>query len=286
MVETSMVDRQGGRAGRTDVDRRLARRAEPLVPEPPESTPPPTELATNTTQIRVPSVARTAEGVIPFNAIRARTAAHLAHSVQTAVHAVLVEEVDYGAVERVRKAAGLTYLPFVARAVVDAVRAFPDVNASVVEGGLLRHDDLNLGFAVDLDFAGLVVPVVHQADRLRLRALAATVADLAERARTKRLQPSDVDGGTFTITNVGSRHTVSSVPIINHPQVAILSMDGIRPRPTARPDGSGGHALVVRPIGNLSFSFDHRAFDGAYASAFLDAVRERIEQHDWEAELA
>jgi pyruvate dehydrogenase E2 component (dihydrolipoamide acetyltransferase) len=282
MVETSMVDRQGGRAGRTDIDRRLARRAEPLVPELPAA---PAASGDETSAMRRQSVARTAEGVTPFNAIRARTAAHLAHSVQTAVHAVLVEEVDYGAVERVRKEAGLTYLPFVARAVVDAVRAFPDVNASVVEGGLLRHDDLNLGFAVDLDFAGLVVPVVHQADRLRLRALASTVADLADRARSKRLQPSDVDGGTFTITNVGSRHTVSSVPIINHPQVAILSMDGIRPRPTARPDGNGGHALVVRPIGNLSFAFDHRAFDGAYASAFLDAVRERIEQHDWEAEL-
>ncbi|HEY4632569.1 MAG TPA: 2-oxo acid dehydrogenase subunit E2 [Candidatus Limnocylindrales bacterium] len=224
--------------------------------------------------------------VIPFNAARARTAAHLAHSVATAVHALLVEEVDYGAVERARRDAGLTYLPFVARAVVDALRAFPDVNASVVDGGLLRHTDLNLGVAVDLGFDGLVVPVVHQADRLRLRALAESIADLAERARSKRLLPADVDGGTFTITNVGSRNTLSSAPIINHPQVAILSMDGVRPRPTAQPDGSGGYALVVRPIGHLSFAFDHRAFDGAYASAFLDAVRERIEQHDWEAELA
>jgi 2-oxoglutarate dehydrogenase E2 component (dihydrolipoamide succinyltransferase) len=284
MGGTSMVGRQGGRAGRADVDRRLARRTAPLVPEPP-----PTDLTTQGQQIGRPGVASSGadgEGVVPFSAIRARAAAHLSHSVATAVHALLVAEVDYGAVEGVRRDAGLTYLPFVARAVVDALRRYPDVNASVVDGGLLRHDHVNLGVAVDLAFEGLVVPVVHDADALRLRALADAVADRADRARGKHLQPHDVEGGTFTLTNVGSRTTVSSAPIINHPQVGILSMDGIRPRPIARPDGVGGYALVVRPIGHLSFSFDHRAFDGAYASAFLDAVRERIEDHDWAAELA
>jgi pyruvate dehydrogenase E2 component (dihydrolipoamide acetyltransferase) len=285
MARSSMVDRQGGRATRPDVERRLARRAAPIVPDEPV---PRSASGDETSEKSRRTVASSGGdvGVTPFNAIRARTGAHLRESVQTAVHALLVEEVDFGLVDRARKPAGLTYLPFVARAVVDALRAFPDVNASVVDGGLRHHDHVNLGIAVDLDFAGLVVPVVHDADTLRLRALAATIADLAERARTKHLQPHDIEDGTFTVTNVGSRNTLSSLPIINHPQVGILSMDGIRPRPTARPDGNGGHALVVRPIGNLSFSFDHRAFDGAYASAFLDAVREKIERHDWETELA
>jgi 2-oxoglutarate dehydrogenase E2 component (dihydrolipoamide succinyltransferase) len=176
-------------------------------------------------------------------------------------------------------------LPFVARAVVGALREHPDVNASVVGGSLQHHAAVNLGVAVDLAFEGLVVPVVHDAGDLRLRALARSIADLADRARRRALQPHDVEGGTFTLTNVGSRATLSSAPIINHPQVGILSMGGIRPRPIARADGDGW-AIAVRPIGHLSFSFDHRAFDGAYAASFLEAVRTQLEDHDWATELA
>jgi 2-oxoglutarate dehydrogenase E2 component (dihydrolipoamide succinyltransferase) len=224
--------------------------------------------------------------VVPFSPIRRRTAQHLTHSLATAAHTLVTTEADYTAVDDARRASGLTYLPFVARAVVDALRHYPHLNASVVGDGLRLHPHVNLGIAVDLDFEGLIVPVVHKADELRLRALAARIADLADRARRRRLKPDDVEGGTITITNPGGYGTVVTGPIINQPQVAIVSTDGVRMRPVALPEPGGGWQMTVRPTGNLSMSFDHRAVDGAYASAFLAAVRDTIATRDWEAELS
>jgi pyruvate dehydrogenase E2 component (dihydrolipoamide acetyltransferase) len=233
---------------------------------------------------------RTSDRVVPFTPIRARTARNLRHSVDTAVHALVVTEVDYARVDRVRHAAAargvaLTYLPFVARAAVDAIREYPEVNA-VVDGDALHvRGAINLGIAVDLEHAGLVVPVVRDADQLRLVTLGERVRDLGERGRRRRLVPDDFADGTFTITNVGRYGTLVSGPIINHPQVAILSTDGVKPRPVALPDRDQGYLITVHPVGNLSLSFDHRAIDGAYASAFLALVRDTLETRDWEAEL-
>ena len=234
--------------------------------------------------------------VVPFLNIRRRTAEHMVRSKSTSAHALATMEVDYHNVERVRLAekdafrtdegVALTYLPFVSRAVVDALRDFPELNASVGHDELIVHRDVHLGYAVDLEFQGLMVPVVHNADAKRLRALAREVADLAARARSKQLGPDDISGGTFTITNVGSYGTTMTFPVINQPQIAILSTDGVKKRPVVIEQSDGSDAIAVRPTGLLALAWDHRAVDGAYAAAFLRRVKEIIETRDWRQELA
>jgi 2-oxoglutarate dehydrogenase E2 component (dihydrolipoamide succinyltransferase) len=220
---------------------------------------------------------------VPFTAIRRTIAANLTTSLATAAHTLVVMEVDYAGVQPVKEATGLTLLPFIARAVIDGLARFPLVNAHVRSDALDVHDAVHLGVAVDLDFEGLVVPVVRHADDLRLPALADTLADRARRARSGELGADDFAGGTFTLTNAGRYGTLFTAPIINPPQAAICSTDGVRVRPVAVPV-EGGHGLAFHPTGNLALSFDHRAFDGAYASAFLACVRDTLEQRDWEHE--
>jgi pyruvate dehydrogenase E2 component (dihydrolipoamide acetyltransferase) len=248
---------------------------------------------------RTPAPVVAADGerdtIVPFTNIRRRTAEHMVRSKHTSAHTMVAVEVDYSAVEKVRRAEkdkfketegfGLTYLPFVTRAVVDALADFPNVNSSVGDDALIVHHDLNIGIAVDLDFEGLLVPVIHQADGKRLRALAREVSGLAAKARAKRLTMDDISGGTFTITNAGPFGTFITVPVINQPQVAILSTDGVRKRPVVveLPDGSDG--IAIHPVGNLVLSWDHRAFDGAYAAAFVAAIKKIVETRDWAAEL-
>lgn len=234
--------------------------------------------------------------VVPFTNIRRRTAEHMVRSKATSAHALVVMEVDYANVDRVRnteKAAfkedeglALTYLPFISRAVVDAIREYPVVNSSVGDGELIVHHQVNLGYAVDLDFEGLMVPVVQGAEGKRMRAIAREVADLADRARRKKLGPDDIAGGTFTLTNVGSYGTLVTFPIVNQPQVGILSTDGVRKRPVVVELPDGSDAIVIHPVGNLALSWDHRAFDGAYAAAFMAKVKEILETRDWTAELS
>ena len=226
-----------------------------------------------------------ADEVIELNRVQLRTGAHLLRSLQVAPHAFIAVEVDFERVDRVRRAKQLTYLPFVARAIIDAIAAFPHVNASVGDNELTVHRDVHLGIAVDLDHQGLIVPVVRDAQAKRLVALAVEIADVAARARTKRLTPDDVAGGTFTITNPGPSGTTISAPIIHQPQVAILSTDGVKRRPVVVELDGGDEAIVVHAVGILGLSFDHRAFDGAYASAFLARVREIIETRPWDVEL-
>jgi 2-oxoglutarate dehydrogenase E2 component (dihydrolipoamide succinyltransferase) len=234
--------------------------------------------------------------VVPLNNIRRRTGEHMVLSKGTSPHAETAVEVDYEQVERVRRRhremfAGdegfsLTYLPFIARAVVDALRDFPHLNASVGEGELVLHNDVNLSIAVDLDYEGLLAPVIRNADDMRLRAIARSIHDLADRARTKRLSADDILGGTFTLSNSGSFGTHFVLPIINQPQVAILSTDGVARRPVVVTDEDGGEAIAIHSVGILAMSWDHRAFDGAYAAAFLREVKQVLETRDWEAELA
>jgi 2-oxoglutarate dehydrogenase E2 component (dihydrolipoamide succinyltransferase) len=231
----------------------------------------------------------------PFSPIRRRTAANLTSSLHHAAHTLTVVEVDYGAVEltrervgawfRERHGFGLSYLPFITRAVCDVLGRFERLNASTDGESLAIHSHVNIGVAVDLDFEGLIVPVIRHAETMRLDALADHMHDLAERARSHHLGGDDVSGGTFTITNAGAFGTALTVPIINAPQVAILSTDGVHHRPVAVRGPGGEWTVAVRPMGNLSLSFDHRANDGAYASAFLDAVRVEIETRDWSTEI-
>ena len=233
--------------------------------------------------------------VIPFSRIRRVTAEHMVRSKSISPHTVIAVEVDYSAVEKVRRAkkdsfraeegVGLTYLPFVARAVVDAITEFPHVNSSVGDDELIVHRYVDLGIAVDLDFQGLLVPVIRDAHDKRLRPIARQIGDLAAKARSKRLSPDDLVGGTFTLTNAGPFGTFLTIPIINQPQTAILSTDGVKKKPVAvaLPDGSDG--IAVHPVGILALTFDHRAFDGAYAAAFVAKVKEILETRDWSVEV-
>ena len=243
-----------------------------------------------------PGTARVArDEVIPFDNIRRRTAEHMVQSLATSAHVYTSIEVDFERVERVRAAHrdawkategfSLTYLPFIARAFGDTVHEFPKVNASVGDDALIVHHDVNLSIAVDLDFQGLVAPVIRDADGKRLRLIAREVHDLADRARTKKLVPDDVLGGTFTITNPGPFGTYATLPIINQPQVAILSTDGIKKRPVVVTGPDGDDTIAIHHTGLLVLTWDHRAFDGAYAAAFLRGMRSVLEQHNWEDEL-
>jgi pyruvate dehydrogenase E2 component (dihydrolipoamide acetyltransferase) len=237
----------------------------------------------------------TGDTVEPFNNIRRRTGEHMVASVGTAPHAMTAVEVDFENVERVRTAQrdawvaeegfSLTYLPFIARAVVDALRDFPHINATVGDGELIVHNYVNLSIAVDINFEGLLAPVVHNGDDMRLRAIARAVHDLAGRARVKELSTDDISGGTFTISNSGLFGTHMVIPIINQPQVAILSTDGISRKPVVITASDGTEAVAIHSVGMLTMSWDHRAFDGAYAAAFLDEVRTILETRDWDAEL-
>lgn len=232
---------------------------------------------------------------IEFTPIRRSTAQHLTTSLRTTAHTLAAAEVDYTAVDEVRLAIreewrererfSLSYLPFVARSLCASLTTHPRMNAAVDGDALAVFGHVNLGLSVDLDHEGLVVPVLHHADELRLPELARALRQLADAARARRLGSDDVAGGTFTLTNAGGYGNLLTGPIINPPQVAILSTDGVAPRPVAVPLPHGGHGVAVHPVGNLSLSFDHRAVDGAYASSFLAEVRSRLEDTDWRAEL-
>ena len=230
-----------------------------------------------------------------FNNIRRRTGEHMVNSVATSPHALTVVEVDYENVEQVRRAHreawrasegfSLTYLPFIVVAVADALAHWPRLNASVEEGGLRLWRSRNVGVAVDLDYDGLIVPVLRDADSFSLRGVARTMNELAARARERRLTPDDITGGTFTISNNGSFGTYTTAAIINQPQVAVLSTDGVARRPVVVSDRFGNESIVVHSVGHLAMGWDHRAFDGSYAAGFLGHIRQMLEQHDWGAEF-
>ena len=235
-------------------------------------------------------------GSVPLNNIRRRTAEHMVMSKATSPHVLTAMEVDFEGVEVVRrrhKAAwkseegfSLTYLPFVLRAVADAMRDFPLMNASLDGDAVTMHSEVNVAIAVDLNFDGLLAPVVKNVEGKRLRQLSRDVVDIATRARTKKVTPDDLSGGTFTITNPGQYGTLMQFPIINQPQVAILSTDGVHRKPVVVTDEFGSESIAIHSVGVLALAWDHRAFDGAYAAAFLAKLRDVIETTDWEAELS
>ena len=171
------------------------------------------------------------------------------------------------------------------KAIADNLRKHPILNASVSGDNIVYRQAINIGIAVALDW-GLIVPVLKNADELSLMGIAKRVADLAERARSKRLNPDEVQQGTFTITNPGVFGSYIGVPIINQPQVAILSTDGVKRRPVVVEAADGSEAIGIHPVGNLTLTWDHRAFDGAYAAAFLKRTKDLLESMDWEQELS
>ncbi|HEU4683143.1 MAG TPA: dihydrolipoamide acetyltransferase family protein, partial [Nitrospira sp.] len=197
------------------------------------------------------------EEIVPVTQMRKTIAERMAKSKQTSAHVATFFEADYSAIAKFREGKHLTYLPFVVRAVTRALRDVPIVNSSWGEQGIVLKKDLHIGIATALE-DGLLVPVVRHADRKGLEQLAKEIADLAERARTKRLTPDEVQGGTFTITNHGGFGSLFSTPIIHQPQIAILGVGAVEKRPVVVND-----AIAIRPMGYLSLSFDHRVIDGA-----------------------
>ena len=225
----------------------------------------------------------------PMGPMRRAIAEHMVTSRRTAAHCTTIVEVDFSAVAArraelkpsfERKGVSLTYLAFVARATVEALEELPIVNASVDGDEIVYHDSVNLGIAVALpgDAGGLIVPVIRDAQRLSLEGMAAAIGDVATRARERRLEPDDVQGGTFTITNPGQFGAVLATPIINQPQVAILDLEAIVKRPVVMTSADGTDAIAIRPMAYLPMSWDHRALDGADAARFLSRVKERLEK--------
>jgi 2-oxoglutarate dehydrogenase E2 component (dihydrolipoamide succinyltransferase) len=233
--------------------------------------------------------------IVPFTNIRRRTAEHMVRSKATSAHTLMVKEIDYERVEQVRRSHGerfkadegfsLSYLPFAARAAVEALAEFPHLNASVGDDALIIHHDINLGIAVDLDNEGLIVPVVHNAEELNLLGMARRIRDVAERARTKRLSLDDISGGTFSITNAGPFGTLITGAIINQPQVAILSTDGVTRKPVVVALDDGTESIAIHSAGLVAMTFDHRAVDGAYVARYLARLSEVLNGRDWAGEL-
>lgn len=230
--------------------------------------------------------------VVPLSRIRLITAQRMLESRQTSPHVWTSVEVDLQRIEDIRQrnkdqlredeGTSLTYLPFVARAACDALRVHPAVNSSIdmANKTMTLHRHVNLAIAVDLDEQGLVAPVIKGADTLNLRGLARAIKTLAHAAKGKTLGAEDLSGSTFTITNPGPLGSFASAPIINQPNVAIMSTEGVSRRPTVVGDGIAIHHMCV-----LGFSYDHRAFDGVTAARFLMYIRDALQDRDWEAEL-
>jgi 2-oxoglutarate dehydrogenase E2 component (dihydrolipoamide succinyltransferase) len=225
--------------------------------------------------------------------MRRGIAEHMRRSVDTAAHVTSAIEVDMTKVVAARETlkkeyqasygVNPTYLAFVARASVDTLKDYPYINGELRGDSIVTRNYINLGIAVELaEGKGLIVPVIRYAEGLNLLGIARAIADLAERARNKKLLPDDVQGGTFTITNPGGYGTFHGTPVINQPQSAILGTYALVKRPWVITDESGNDAIAIKPIMNITLTYDHRLVDGAYAGRFLRDLRERLQ--GWEGD--
>jgi pyruvate dehydrogenase E2 component (dihydrolipoamide acetyltransferase) len=296
---------RGGRIMREDVERAIAASAvtapaaAPSAPATPAVAPPAPVAAPAAPAPQLEpatsapaSVARQRQETVPLSRIRLITAERMVESRRISPHVWTSVEVDLERIEQIRQQhkaqfrkeeeASLTYLPFIARATCDALRRFPAVNSSVdmTSKTMTLHRYVNLAIAVDLEEQGLVAPVVKDADTLNLRGLARAIKTVAETAKARKLGADDMSGSTFTITNPGPLGSYASAAIINQPNVAIMSTEGVARRPAVVGDAIAIHHMCI-----LGLSYDHRAFDGVTASRFLLYVRDALQDRDWEAEL-
>jgi pyruvate dehydrogenase E2 component (dihydrolipoamide acetyltransferase) len=236
--------------------------------------------------------------VVDLDRLRERIGANIIRAKEVAAHVWTSIEIDFEKVERVRQAHkaafkaaegySLTYLPFIARATVDALKEYPVVNSSfyLEEKKAVFHSAVNLGIAIDLNQTGLVVATMKDADSLQMVGMARSIRALADKARAGKLDPNDILGSTFTITNPGPFGSFMSAPIINLPNVGILSTDTVAKRPVVTTTPDGQDIIAIRHIGYLGLTWDHRAFDGSTALLFLKRIKENLESWDWEQELA
>jgi pyruvate dehydrogenase E2 component (dihydrolipoamide acetyltransferase) len=289
---------RNGRITRDDVTAYLARQPAAASAQAPTGAPqtpaeriePTAEISTGT----VAPTARVAGQVIPLNSVRKRIAENMQKSWTTVPHVLQVVEADFhrigearretGAAWKEREGFSLTYLPFVVRALSIALGRYPKLNGSFDGEKLILDRRINIGIAVDMNFEGLTVPVLKDVPNKSLPHLAREMNDLAVRARAGKLKPDELTEGTYTVTNNGAFGTVITAPIINAPQVAILSTDGVRKKPVVL-EAPEGDSIAIRPIGVLAQSFDHRAVDGAYAAAFLRELKLIIETRHWTQDL-
>ena len=223
-----------------------------------------------------------------MTAMRKGIAEHMRRSLDTSAHVTSAIEVDMSRVVDIRNklkpelqnsyGVNPTYLIFVARAVTETLREFPWINGEIRGDKIITRNFINIGFAVELaDGKGLIVPVVKHAEGLNLLGMAQAVTDIAERARNKQLSPDEVQGGTFTITNPGGYGTFHGTPVISQPQAAILGTYALVKRPWVTQDGLGKDVIAIRPIMNLTLTYDHRLVDGALAGRFLQSLRQKLE---------
>jgi pyruvate dehydrogenase E2 component (dihydrolipoamide acetyltransferase) len=259
--------------------------AEPAAPEAARAEPAAAPTAP------APVEAQPGEQVEPVTAMRKGIAEHMRRSLDTSAHVTTTFEVDMSKVSAIREklkkeyadkhGVKLTYLPFIARATVDAIGKWPWMNAELRGESIVVKSFVNLGIAVALEGGkGLIVPVVKNAEEKNLLGMARAIIDVAERARTKKLVPDDVQGGTFTITNPGGFGAIHGTPIISQPQVGILDVEAIVKRPVVVEDEAGNDVIAIRPMMNLCLSYDHRLVDGAYAAQFMRDLKTTLETWD------
>ncbi len=282
-----------GRVTRDDVVEFIANGAVPLAGTAP--TKPVVAVASVATAPPVLAAkVQSSADLLPLNAIRKRVAENMAKSWAAAPHVLQVAEADFSRVVQVHREFGeawkaregflLTFMPFVTRAVSVALAKYPKLNATYSSEGLRLAKRINIGIAVDLNFDGLMVPVLKDVPNKSLPKIAREINDLALRARAGKLKPDELTEGTYTISNNGSFGTVITAPIINVPQVAIMSTDAVRKKPVVV-ETPEGDTIAIRPVGVLAQTFDHRALDGAYAAAFLREVKTIIETRQWAQDL-
>jgi pyruvate dehydrogenase E2 component (dihydrolipoamide acetyltransferase) len=278
--------------------------AAPPPPPPPAPAPAPMQVAVTQPTVNVPPPApapaaapapmmqmpgaAAAHKVEPMSMMRQKIAEHMVFSKRTSAHVTTVHKVDMTNITKIRnkqKASfqaqygfSLTFLPFVSRAVIVALREFPIVNASIDGTNVVYHRDINLGIAVALD-GGLIVPVIRNADEKNIVGLQRSIVDLAARARSRQLRPEEIQGGTFTISNFGSYGSLFATPVINQPQVAILGVGAVVKEPVVVDD-----AIAIRSVAYLALTFDHRLIDGALADQFTAKVKSVLE--GWSEEVA
>ena len=292
----------GGRITKQDLEAHLAKRAEtapaapapaPAAPAPVAAAPAPPPVAPPPPQAPPPSAplprAEAAKvRVEPMSVMRSRIAEHMLASKRTSAHVTTMHKVDMTRVAKIRarnKAEvqtrygfSLTYLPFITRAACEALRAFPLANASIEGTNIIFHNEINIGIAVALD-AGLIVPVIRNADQKNVLGLQHAIVDLSTRARSRQLKPDEVQGGTFSITNFGSFGSLFGTPIITQPQVAILGVGAVEKVPVVTDDD----AIAIRSIALIGLTFDHRLLDGSYADQFMNKLKAALE--NWSEEV-
>jgi 2-oxoglutarate dehydrogenase E2 component (dihydrolipoamide succinyltransferase) len=288
-----------GRITKEDVLRHMEQRAKPLpapptpahVPRTPSTVTP--AAATTAPGAPPPKTPPAPEVLVPMSRMRSIIAQRMVESRRTSPHAYSVYKIDMTRIARLRErekfgfeqrnGVKLTYMPFIAAAVVEALQKFPILNASIEGNSIRYHQNVHLGIAVALEW-GLIVPVVIGAENRSFLGLARAIADLAERARSKRLKPEEASGSTFTLTNSGVFGGEYGTPIINQPEAAILAIGGLRKEPVVLTDSEGNDTIAIRSMQQFCLGFDHRIIDGADAGRFMLAVQKTLET--WDRELA